>query len=402
MENFFIGRQAIYDRKMQVYAYELLYRDTDNNAAEVLDGDRASSLVILNALSDIGLERLVGKSKAFFNLTRNLLLEEAPIPLDRSRAVLEILEDIDVDEVLINRIRSLTEDKFSIAIDDFAFEEKWAPLYPHIDYIKIEVPLIDWPTLDKKMKVLRQHKIKLLAEKVETVDEYRRLFDMGFDLFQGYFFSRPTMVKGQRLEDNKQVAIRLLAALNDPKTSNQDLEQVIAQDSSLSIRILRHLNSAAMGMPRKVGSIGQAIIYLGLRQIQSWANLIALSSLGTVPTEMFNTALVRAHMCRLLLSRSRQKPLENTGFMTGLLSNLDLLMGEPMAQVMLKMPLADDIRDALLKREGPAGEALSCTLAYENLEWDQVKFRDFEQHQISEIYLDASELAFQEHAALFE
>ncbi|MEJ1413405.1 MAG: HDOD domain-containing protein [Candidatus Sedimenticola sp. (ex Thyasira tokunagai)] len=402
MENFFIGRQAIHDRKMRVFAYELLYRETDVNSAQVEDGDRASSLVILNALSDIGLERLVGKSKAFFNLTRSLLLEEAPIPLERSKVVLEILEDIEVDEAIINGVRTLSQDECSIAIDDFAFEEKWAPLYPYIDIIKIEVPLIDWETIEKTIVPLRQYNIKLLAEKVENIDQYSRLFKLGFDYFQGYFFSRPTMIKGKRLEDNRQVAIRLLASLNDPKTTHKELERLITQDSTLSYRILRHLNSAAMGMPRKVASIGQAIIYLGLRQIQSWANLIALSGIAAVPDELFNTALVRAHMCRLLLIESKQQHLETTGFMAGLLSNLDALMGETIEQVVSKLPLADDIHDALLKGEGPVGEALTCTLAYERNNWEEVCFNDFDESKISEIYLNASEEAFKEHAALFD
>ncbi len=262
MENFFIGRQAIHDRKMRVFAYELLYRETSENSAHIEDGDRASSLVILNAIGDIGLDRLVGKSKAFFNLTRNLLLQEAPIPLDQSQVVLEILEDIEVDQAFIDGIHNLTEEKYSIAIDDFYFEDKWTPLYPYIDIVKIEVPLIDWETVEERMRPLRQYNIKLLAEKVETQDQYNRLFDMGFDYFQGYFFSKPAMVKGKRLEDNRQVAIRLLAALNDPRTTNQGLEQLITQDATLSYRILHHLNSAAMGMPRKVASIGQAIVYL--------------------------------------------------------------------------------------------------------------------------------------------
>ncbi|MES9901956.1 MAG: HDOD domain-containing protein [Sedimenticola sp.] len=402
MENFFIGRQAIYDRRMQVFAYELLYRNTDGKLTEIKNGDQASSQVILNALSDIGLERLVGDNKAFFNLTRNLFMDEVPLPLDTSKVVLEILEMTEVDEALVNRVRDLNLDDYSIAIDNYTFQKKWEPLLPYVDIIKIEVSLIDWPTLEASLEPLHRRGVKLLAKKVENADDYERLFDMGIGYFQGNFFARPTVIKGQRLEDNRQVALRLMTAISDPKATNRDLEQLIIQDSSLSFRILRHLNSMATGMPRKVDSIGQAIVYLGRRQIQSWANLIALSAIGTVPCEILNTTMIRAHMCSQLLIENRQAHFKESGFMAGLMSNLDILMDEPMGQVLAKLPLKDEIHDALLKGEGPVGDALKCAVAYDKQEWDSISYSNFEAKQISEIYLSASDRAFKEHAALFQ
>jgi len=400
MEKFFIGRQAIFDRQMQVFAYELLYRESDENSANPIDGERATSLVLLNSFAEFGIQRLVGDAKVFINLTRNFFIEEHPIPLDTSRVVLEILEDIPVDAALIESVQKLTREGYSLALDDFDFDPKWAPLIEHVDFIKVEVPSLDWDGLEQKLDQLPRERVKLLAEKVETLDEYRRLHDLGFDYFQGYFFAKPTVVSGQRLGENQQLAVALLAKINDPQTTTKDLERIITQDAGFSFKILRYLNSAAAGMPRKVSSIHQAIIYLGLRQIRAWANLIVLSGIGAPTKELFNTALVRAHMCARLLTESKQPQFADPGFTTGLLSIIDVLMGQKMHEVLASVHLANDIRDALLTRQGPVGLALACALAYEQQQWDQVKYQNLTNEQISNCYLASAEAALSEYANL--
>ncbi|OOZ37402.1 EAL and HDOD domain-containing protein [Solemya velesiana gill symbiont] len=439
MENFFIGRQAIFDRGMKVFAYELLYRDNQGRSVESLDGDQASSLVILNSFAEIGLERMVGSARAFINLTRNFFVEEPPIPFDKSRILLEILEDIPVDDSLIACCQTLSEQGFTLALDDFAFEEKWDPLLPIVDIIKVEVPQVDLATLEQRVHALRDHQLEFLAEKqaslrplaccahdgqavrphgyrgltasafslpwrsaMETVSEYRQLHDMGFDYFQGYFFEKPTLVSGKRLGENRQVALSLLSKMNDPMATTKEIEQVITQDPGFSYKILRYLNSAAMGMPKKVDSIKQAVIYLGLRQIQSWANLIVLSGIDAGPKELLNLALTRAHMCSHLLGRADQQHLEGTAFTAGLLSTLDMLMGQELPQIITALPLSNEIRHALLSHEGPIGKAVACTLAYEHQAWPKVSFPGLDSQQISECYLEATEAAIKEFTALIE
>ncbi|MET0102118.1 MAG: HDOD domain-containing protein [Sedimenticola sp.] len=402
MEDFFIARQAIFDRNMQVYAYELLYRDNQGRPVESLDGDRASSLVILNSFAEIGLERMVGKAKAFINLTRNFIVEEPPIPIDQGRVVLEILENIPVDEQLINCCRTLSDEGYTLALDDFAFEEKWDPLLPIVDLIKVEIPQVDLSTLQQKMEPLRTHQVAFLAEKVETVEEYRRLHDMGFDYFQGYFFEKPKVVSGKRLGENRQVALSLLSKLNDPNATPREIEQLITQDPGFSYKILRHLNSAAMGMPKKVESIRQAVIYLGLRQIQAWANLIVISGIDTGPKELFNTILTRAHMCAGLLEKSGNAQLQDPGFTAGLLSALDMLMGQELRQIVPSLPLAAEIRDALLTSDGPIGAAVKCSLAYEHQQWSVVEYPGLDAQQINACYLAAAEVAMKEFNTLVD
>lgn len=399
MQNIFIGRQAIYDRNMGVYAYELLYREGRTPSAPQLDGDQASARVILNALTEIGLDRIVGPHKAFINLTRNFFVEFPEIPFDPKRVVLEVLEDVVVDDHLIESVAALAKQGYKIALDDFEFEEKWNALIPHIDLIKVEIPTLNWEGLEQRLDLLRRHNVELLAEKVETEEEYRRLHDLGFDYFQGYFFSRPNVISGRRMGENHRIILKLLARINDPWATTGELEELISQDPGISYKILRYLNSAAMSLPRKIDSIAQAVVYLGLRKIRTWASLIALSGMENKPQELFNTALVRGHMCQALV-QSEQSDEHDMAFTAGLLSILDSLLDQPLAEILTDLPLSKQIQEVLLNHQGPVGRALKCTLACENSEWNEINAPGYNWEQILNIYLDSTQLAFQEQSSL--
>jgi EAL and modified HD-GYP domain-containing signal transduction protein len=401
MQDIFVGRQAIFDRKLEVFAYELLYRDGNTASAQVLDGDQASSRVILNALTEIGFERLVDQKKAFINLTRNFFVELPPIPFNKSRVVLEILEDIEVDQALIRIIERLYQDGFSFALDDFNFESQWAPLYPYIDIIKVEVPVVDWNSLPQKVRQLRQSNIKLLAEKVETEEEYQRLYDLGFDYFQGYYFSRPNVVSAKRISESQMVVMQLLARLSDPQVDMGRLDDLISRDPGLSLKILRYMNSAALALPRKVESIRQAIVYLGLQRIKAWTMLISMAGIEGKPHEVFNSALVRAHMCGQLLKDSGQSSFD-AGFTAGLLSILDILMDQDLESLLGELPLAEEVRMGLLDHEGVIGDAIVCALAFENQEWHHAVFPGLSHDRILEIYLCSTQQAFSELASLIQ
>ncbi len=304
MQNIFIGRQAIFDRKMATYAYELLYRENSSGGANVTDGEMASSCVMLNTFVEIGLENVVGSHLAFINLTRGFFTDEPYVPFEKNQVVLEILEDVEVDQRLVEAVAKLAAEGYCIALDDYEFEPHWDPLLPYVSIIKVEVPAVDRQCIKSQIQELRRHNVKLLAEKVETEEEHQFYLDLGFDLFQGYYFSRPQIIQGKRLAENQLVILQLLASLNDPTMTIDNLERVIAQDAALSYKILRHINSAAVALPRKLDRIGEAVVYLGLQQIRTWANLIALSRTGDKPQELLCSALVRAYMCEQLIVHS--------------------------------------------------------------------------------------------------
>lgn len=402
MKDIYIGRQAIFDRDMQVFAYELLFRSGQSNQSNVtqqLNGDSATSEVLLNTFMEIGLERIAGPNLIFVNLTRNLFLDHPELPFPKDRVVMEVLEDIPIDQRLLDSVSQLSQQGYQLALDDYTFDPAWDRLLPLVDIIKVEVPAVGLERMREEIPRLRAHGLKLLAEKIETEEEYQQIRELGFDYFQGFHFSRPKILQGKRLEENPLVILRLVSELNHPEITIEKLESLITQDASLSYKILRYINSAAIGMPRKVESIRQAVIYLGLGPIRAWASLLALTRLENKPQAHFTTALMRAHMCQQLVASVAGCPPE-TGFTVGLLSILDLLMDSPMTEIVQELSLSDEIKTALLEKQGIAGEALRCTLAYEIQNWEDVRLQGVEREAIIEIFLHASEKAFAEQQAL--
>ena len=388
-----VGRQAIFDRRDRVVAYELLYRDHHNGTGGETTGEQASSRVMLYAFLDLGVERMVGPHQAFVNFTDDLILNLPAIPFEPNRLVLEILEDAEPNDRLLQAVSELSARGYVIALDDYALEPKWDPLLPKVDIIKFDVPSIPEDELAGRIQPLRARGTRLLAEKIETEAQYRSYRELGFDLFQGYYFYRPQIVKGRRLSENQLTVMQLLARINDPEVEIDELTQLIAQDASLSYKVLRYINSAALNLPRKVDSINQALVYLGLERIRGLATLMALTGVNNKPVELLISALVRAQLCQYL-ARTEDADASSC-YTVGLLSILDQLLDMSMRDVLKELPLSERVKDALLHHRGIEGEALSCALAYERHRWDQVVFRRLQTEEICKYYLQSTELAFQ-------
>lgn len=388
MPETFIGRQPIYDRRLKVFAYELLYRGSETNAAGQVNGEQATSQVILNTFMDIGLENIVGPHQAFINMTRDFLLMEDPLPFPVDRVVLEILEDVQVDARLVHAVRALARDGYLIALDDFVFDESKRALVEIAHIIKIDLLALDRAALHEHVDMLRGSKVKLLAEKVETQDDFEHCRALGFDYFQGYFFCRPKVIKGQRVPANRLTTLHLLAKLQNPEAQVNELDRIIAHDVTLSYRLLRLVNSAYYALPKQVESIRQAVVYLGSRTIKMWASLLALSNIDDKPGELLTTSLVRARMCELLATAARLPSLDSF-FTVGMFSALDAILDTPMDRVLQALPLSEEIRAALLHHEGAPGAALKCVLAYERGDWDAVAFQDLSEQTLKDSYLAA-------------
>jgi c-di-GMP phosphodiesterase len=401
MKDIYLGRQAIYDRNGGLYAYELLYRskDADNDGLKsLLDGDSATSEVLLNTIMEIGLERIAGESRIFINLTRNLIELDHPLIEQKDRVVMELLEDIPVDQEMIDQVIHLAKQGVKLALDDYVFDPVWDPLLPWVDIIKLEIPALTLDEIRAGLPRLRRYDLMLLAEKIEAREEYEALREMGFDLFQGFFFSSPELIGGKRLEENQTVVVRLLAALNRPDVGIDEIEALVGQDAGLSYKTLRYINSAAFGIPRKIDSIGQAVVYMGLRRIRAWVSLLVMAGLKDRPQDHFLMALVRAHLCEQLAAHVESD--NGSGFLIGLFSILDLLLGRPLGEILQELSLSEEINEALLAGKGIAGQALYCTLLVEKGKWHQIDFPGLSREQIHELYLEASERAFAEQRAL--
>ena len=389
-----VGRQAIFDRNLEVYAYELLYRsDAGDQCANFTDGDLATSSTLLNSFIEIGIDRLTNGRKTFINMTRSFFIDHPPIPFDKGNVVLEILEDIPVDQPLIDAVKNLSEQGYWVAIDDYLFEKKWEPLLPHVKLVKVEVTEDNMTQMATKVAELKKHPVTLLAEKVETREQYQALREVGFDLFQGYFFARPNIVKQARLKENNAVAIQLIAKLNDEDAEIEDISKLISQDPALSFKTLRFINSAATSTTRTIESIRQAVVLMGLKQIRAWATLFAMSSNYKGPDELLNLGLMRANLCQNL-SKSIGMGAPETAYTVGLLSVLDALMSMTMTELLQQIPLPDVIKHAIVQQQGDYGEILAFAIKMEQGSIETSNKFNIKPSELQEIFTSSSESSF--------
>jgi EAL and modified HD-GYP domain-containing signal transduction protein len=377
----FVGRQPIYDRALDVYAYELLYRRSTENRAAFANGDLATSQLIINTFMEIGLENIVGSKPAFINITGDFFTGRYPLPMSHEQVVFELLETIEPDATVIEGVRRLVEQGYRIALDDYLLKHDTLPLLELASFVKLDILAMEYEELAHTVDRLRQHDLLLVAEKVETPAHYEMCRALGFDLFQGYFFSYPSVIETRTVRANRSVVLSLIAQLQNPDIELREVEQLIAQDVILSFRLLRYINCATFGLRREVDSIRQALMLLGLGTVRNWATLLLLSQIDDhKPRELMTIALIRARMCELLSVTNRAID-SNQAFTTGLFSLLDAMLDLPMENLLDQMPLSLSIKLALLQREGPLGRLLDDVIRYERGEWDGLMQRD-------EIYID--------------
>ena len=395
MERVFVGRQPIYNRHREVVAYELLYRDgNDPTRACVRDGDLATSEVIMNTFMEIGLERVLEHKPAFINLTRGFILGQRPLPLSRQHAVLEVLEDVGPEDAVIAGLRRLAERGYTIALDDFEYRRELEPLLQVAHIVKVEVDGRCPEALAATVRRLRPFGVKLLAEKVETPDEFAICHSLGFDLFQGYFLCRPSLHMGVRPSASRLVLLSLLARLQKPDISMKALEEVVVQDAPLTYRLLRYINSAYFYLRSRIDSVRRALIILGVQRIKNWCSLILLSSIEEKPRALIVTALARAKMCELLAPTPDGGDREPY-FTVGLFSLLDALLDQPLASLLRGLPLTQELRDALLERQGPLGQTLRRVVDYERGRWDRLTAERVDVAAYRSAYVEALDWAQQ-------
>jgi EAL and modified HD-GYP domain-containing signal transduction protein len=389
MQDIYIGRQPIFDRNLDLFAYELLYRaNQTDNVANVVDDDRATTQVVLNAFLDFGLEELVGKKLAFINLPRNFIVGDKPLPLPKDQVVLEILEGIEVDDDLLGAAHRLRSEGYSIALDDFIYHPKLEPLVKLSKIIKIDFTTLSRNQIREHVALLSEHKAELLAEKIESHEDFEFAKELGFRYFQGYFLCRPHIVAGRSLPSNRLAIMRLLCELLDPNKSIAELADLVSQDVALSFKLLRTLNSPFYALPKQIDSIQHAIVYLGLQQIKQWVSLIVLANITDKPSQLMVLALTRGKMCELMGEILGEKH-KGSLFTVGMFSLLDALMDTNLENILAELPLIAEVKTAILGREGSMGHILETVLAYEKGRWDEIDFPPEQAAKFSEAYLQS-------------
>jgi c-di-GMP phosphodiesterase len=387
MADFIIGRQQIFDQKLNTYAYELLFRGSNFDLNQQAEATQATNQIITDTLLELGLNAIVGSHKAFINFTTNNILEKTPLLLPKDRIVIEVLETVKVDAIIVENLRELSKLGYIIALDDFVFGKEWTPLVELADIIKLDILEMGEAKTRALIKQLKPYNVKLLAEKVETHEEYQYLLALGCDYFQGFFFNKPNIVAGKRLNINQLAALKLLTTVNNPNVEFSELGKIVSQDVGLSYKLLRYINSAFFAVPNKIESINHAITYLGLNEVKRWINILTLASISDKPEAVMQTALIRAKMCERL-AKLTGHPADHF-FLVGMLSSLDSVLDMPIAMALQKLPLANDIVDAILHKQGAAGEALDCVLGYEKWDISAIAFAQLDPLLIGNAYIES-------------
>lgn len=379
-EQVIMARQPIYDAKINVVAYELLFRSCLDNHANVINGDSATSELLINLYTHFDINEVIGNKKAFINFTKKLIDE--PPPFDKQGLVIEVLEDVVIDDDLVVSLTELAKAGYTIALDDFIHNEKSHLILPLASIVKIDVLQLSDVELEQHVQLLRQYDLTLLAEKVETHEMYQRCCELGFELFQGYFLSRPQIISGKKIPASKLLVIELLGKINDPETTNQELESLISRDPVLSFQLLKLVNSACFMLNNKIESLARAITYLGLNQIRSLVSLLSLSNLSDKPNALKEQSILRAKMCELLGAKISREDASSL-FSIGLLSTLDAYFDQPLEQVISSMPLRDDLVSALLEKKGFYGNILETVLSLEQANIEKINWAFLSEYRIS-------------------
>lgn len=392
MKELFIGRQPIYNTSLGIFGYEMLFRDSKNNAAdfESVTEEFATSSTIQNIYLEMGIEKLVGQNLAFINLTEQFLLSENLIPFPPERVVLEILENIKISPELVAAVKRLKEQGFTLALDDYIYNPAHKPLIKLTDIVKLDIRQLSKEELVDHVKILKKLKVKLLAEKIENMDEFDFCVGLGFDYYQGYFLGVPQVITGKGLPTNKLDIMNLLAITNNPASEAEDIADAITRDVTISYKMLKLVNSAFFNLSRKIESIKEVVVMLGRAKLASWASVMILASMDDKPVEMIRMALIRAKMCELLAKLKGKKELD-TYFTVGMFSALDVLMGRNLSQLIEPLPLNENVKSALIKREGDLGEILECALASEEANFEYLNKLGFKPDDLYSANVDAIE-----------
>lgn len=365
----FIARQPIFDQHAKVYGYELLFRSGCENFFSHPDGDAASKMVIDNFFL-LGLETLTAGRRAFINCTRDILVRDFVSLLPRQRVVLEVLETVDADAEVVSALTRLKQDGYSIALDDYVDASRQKPLVDLAEFVKVDFAL----TRDKDRGLLASQLarpgLSLLAEKVETQEEFNQARDMGYDYAQGYFFAKPEIVAGRDVPGFKLNYLRILQEINRPDVELSRVEAIIKQEASLCFKLLRYLNSVLFGFREEVKSIRHALALLGERELRKWASLVAVAAMAEdKPQELVVNSLVRARFAELLAPATGLNSRATDLFLMGLLSLMDAILDQPMTAVLENLPVAEDIKSALVSWQGPFARIYEIILAQETANW---------------------------------
>lgn len=369
----FLARQPILDREQRIVAYELLFRTGNTAGVTITDDMHATASVIHHAFSEMGVHAVLGTQQGYINVSAEMLQSDWVELLPHTQVVLELLESIELTDAVVARCDALRQQGFSLALDDFVYDDRYLPLLDRVDIVKVDVLLHDPDALRATVARLRQWPLKLLAEKVDSAEQAAFCHELGFDLFQGYYFARPLVLSARRADPSQLALAQLLGLLlNDAETAQ--IEQVFKQHPNLTYNLMRLVNSVASGTRRSIASVSQAILVLGRRQLQRWLQLLlfTLQAGSAYPSPLLLLAATRGKLMELLAVRQKHTvDYCDEAFMAGILSLIDTLIDKPLPEIVVELHVGDRIAAALLRREGELGTLLQLVESVEHTDLDR-------------------------------
>jgi EAL and modified HD-GYP domain-containing signal transduction protein len=394
VRDFHLGRQPLIDRQQALFGYELLFRTSSSAqaGANFQSGLAATAAVIAHA-AQLGLPRAIGDATCFLNVDAEVLMGDMFAFLPRERTVLELVGGVEPTDAVLWRIAELSRHGFRFATSGAAPEPHLKRLLPLVEFVKLDLRALPIVSLLSLAPRVREAGKKLIAEKVETNEEYKTCLDLGFDYFQGYYFAKPSLLAGRKLSPSQLVLIELMQLVTSD-ASNADIERAVKQDATLAVNLLRIVNTAAVGLAQRIESLGQALLILGRRQLQRWLQVMLYAepaTRGHSMSPLLMLATTRARLMELLAKRLRpgQPNVADVAFTVGIMSLMDTLFCIPMADIVEQIPVADEVARALLRRSGFFGELLHLAESIEQMDEGQ----DLVTPALHELALSGDDLA---------
>ncbi len=380
----YFARQPILDINSKTYAYELLYRSADDkDSASVVDDHAATAQVLVNTLNFTNLEHIVGDAFAFINIDEDMLMNEMIFSIPKEKFVLELLENITINEDIIQRVKSLNEHGYRFALDDADCSKEYfinfQPIFEYVDILKLDIPALCEKKLNKFLPLFKRFDLTLLAEKVETQEEFDRYKRLGCTLFQGFFFAKPDIIENKNLDPKQMLILQLIRKLQDNAPVNE-ICQAFEQNAALTIQLLRFINSASFSFKASIKSIRQAVMLLGPSQLRSWLLLTSYATSKSpkgIENPLLHLAQTRSNMMKTLYQNvckdnCSKENLEKASFI-GLLSLIEALLNLPLEDVLNELNVDDEIINTLTTKEGQMGEIFKLVCAIEQFDTTEIE-----------------------------
>ncbi|WP_321495782.1 HDOD domain-containing protein [uncultured Desulfobacter sp.] len=396
----FVARQPVFTSDKKLFGYELLFRLSLDNVFPQVDGSAATSGVLANTFFSFGLNDILAGKPGLINFTRDLLIKQTPLLFPKEHIIIEVLEDIEPDPEIIASLKTLKSQGFKVALDDFVYDHKFIEMIHLCDMIKFDIMATPLDTLASVLSTITKElkHIKLLCEKVETYEEFEQAKTMGFQLFQGYFFSRPEVLKRKGLAANQVTKLKLLNEVSKQEPDLSAIENMIKNDVAISFKLLTFINSAYFQRPTALDTIKDAITFLGLQELKKFVSVVAVSDMNPdKPNELIRSSVIMARMCEQCAHVIKSIFSPEELFTVGLFSTMDAILDMPMEDILDKIALSDKIKDALLGKDRIVNQLNDLITSFQQGEWGHTRFQSVKDSKLiqnmPDFYIDALKMA---------